>query len=1369
MIRLEERKLSLQMKSAVCAALCAASFVVSAKTVYVDVTRPDDTGDGLSWETAKHTIQGAVNATADGDTVLVRPGVYDGGFGHPESAPESNYKSRVYINHGITLKSTDGAEATHIVGARDPDTLTTAGMLGNGPNAVRCIFVNHTWQMTTVVEGFTIRDGAAHQQTASDGDNGLANGGGLRTSNGDTAAYLVDCIVENCTGRRGGAMRNGTAIRTRFRRNTTTSKGGVGCYSKFLFCVMSGNESPGGGLVVGGTVVNCTIANNIHHGNVFTENTLVYNSLIVQNEGAVSSGMIGEKYYHSIAAHMYDGYLTRYRQCERDEACHDGLDIVYFHAPFIGDYRLVPGTAAFDRASGDYLTVIKVPDGYIANKTIEGVEFDASKPFPVGAIQTVVEPKGGLVHFTSGKLSIDGVPAEGMPNYLFAETYPTQFLVRPLADQKPLFGYYYRCSSGNRWRFPQPDDSFWFMPPAKNRGVTNDISFVTNEYYVDPAAAAGGDGTTAKPFRTIQKAVDTVPAGDAYRNMIHVAAGTYDSEEDLRGDVQGHTNRVSIWGSRYIRMVGAGEGQTIIKGKADPNGPEGDGRGPAAIRCFASQSGVVAVQNMTLTEGYVGYPGENGSQDVAAGRGGAVCAHSNNDMQVLDCTISDSVGYRGAIYSGTFTRCRITNSGGYGGGMRYSKLICCVVDNMRSLSGGLPVANGSWLTQCTIVGRDTDEVIYTEDIYTNVVVHTTKWIGGRMKMPGSIVWNFQGGIPSTSDAKLGDPQFTRGDGDYMPLATSPVVGAGILFDAYEDNYYSPDRNCNPICFVDGKPCAGAYQTFRSGYSIELPANSYGVQTTPAAGYAEVEPGETVTIAVDLSGAQRPCTQVEVNGVVTNSTRVTFTAPSAGEPSAGIKVVPVISPHWYVDAVNGDNANNGFTPETAKRTFKGLESDYVMSGDTIHAAAGRYDDEVMEVFKQGTTEPTVKARLFMKAGLTVIGAGAGKSFIVGADAPAGNADAYGRGVGAVRCVYMMANGADTTLLKGFTVCGGRVDGADNNYNNNGGGIHSYGGRNGVIIDCDIVDCGAGRGGGLQGGVAIGCRFFRNRARYNRSAASESYLYNCVFDDNYGNNTIQNCYDTIGCTFGPNCWNEDGTASVDAIGLPIKSVVNCLVLGTYNATDQNPLYATNCVFLTANRKNPIDHRYVYDANTVFVDEAQVTDAFEPVIGHNVAIDKAIDVDYAACEGLAYVRSNPLVQEALARRYYNGQADIGAVEADWRATYAAAMGKNVTVTNATPNVTLVDGKIRIPDGESIEGTWGREKEGHMFTYTYAAQAVDGTLTGAIGDQDVVVTGSPEPVTFKTSAAAYPFAFSFVGTGYGSLSGWSIKDSSATLILFR
>jgi len=42
-------------------------------TYHVDCNRPDNTGDGLSWATAKRTIQAAVNAAASGDTIRVGP------------------------------------------------------------------------------------------------------------------------------------------------------------------------------------------------------------------------------------------------------------------------------------------------------------------------------------------------------------------------------------------------------------------------------------------------------------------------------------------------------------------------------------------------------------------------------------------------------------------------------------------------------------------------------------------------------------------------------------------------------------------------------------------------------------------------------------------------------------------------------------------------------------------------------------------------------------------------------------------------------------------------------------------------------------------------------------------------------------------------------------------------------------------------------------------------------------------------------------------------------------------------------------------------------------------------------------------------
>ena len=50
-----------------CLALPGAVTSIWAGTAYVDASRPDDSGDGLSWVTAKRTIQAAVDLAQDGD------------------------------------------------------------------------------------------------------------------------------------------------------------------------------------------------------------------------------------------------------------------------------------------------------------------------------------------------------------------------------------------------------------------------------------------------------------------------------------------------------------------------------------------------------------------------------------------------------------------------------------------------------------------------------------------------------------------------------------------------------------------------------------------------------------------------------------------------------------------------------------------------------------------------------------------------------------------------------------------------------------------------------------------------------------------------------------------------------------------------------------------------------------------------------------------------------------------------------------------------------------------------------------------------------------------------------------------------------
>ena len=62
---------------AVAAMTLLGARTAAAGTVYVDNNLSDYAGhDGSSWQLAYKTIQDGVNAAADGDTVLVAPGVY---------------------------------------------------------------------------------------------------------------------------------------------------------------------------------------------------------------------------------------------------------------------------------------------------------------------------------------------------------------------------------------------------------------------------------------------------------------------------------------------------------------------------------------------------------------------------------------------------------------------------------------------------------------------------------------------------------------------------------------------------------------------------------------------------------------------------------------------------------------------------------------------------------------------------------------------------------------------------------------------------------------------------------------------------------------------------------------------------------------------------------------------------------------------------------------------------------------------------------------------------------------------------------------------------------------------------------------------
>ena len=81
-----------------------------AATWYVATNSPAG-GPGTAWTNAFHTIQGAVNAAADDDTVLVTKGLYNTGG---VVTPGYVLTNRVCITNAITVRSVNGPTGTFI-------------------------------------------------------------------------------------------------------------------------------------------------------------------------------------------------------------------------------------------------------------------------------------------------------------------------------------------------------------------------------------------------------------------------------------------------------------------------------------------------------------------------------------------------------------------------------------------------------------------------------------------------------------------------------------------------------------------------------------------------------------------------------------------------------------------------------------------------------------------------------------------------------------------------------------------------------------------------------------------------------------------------------------------------------------------------------------------------------------------------------------------------------------------------------------------------------------------------------------------------------------------------------------------------------
>ncbi len=232
---------------------------------YVDSSRPDDTGDGKTWATAKKYLQSGIALTSPGNHIWVAAGTYypDEGDGQTNNSVYSTFSipDSVHVYGGFAGTETElsqrdlSANETILSGDIDKDEDITY----DDDNAYHTVYFYQVSE-ATLLDGFTITGGYAN------GSSGFENYGGGIFNDGHGSGVRSNPQIKNCIIRCNQAGAGGGIY--------NLGNGGGETNPTITNCVISGNRaSMCGGIYNAGyysdsdaspVLTNCTITGN--HG-----------------------------------------------------------------------------------------------------------------------------------------------------------------------------------------------------------------------------------------------------------------------------------------------------------------------------------------------------------------------------------------------------------------------------------------------------------------------------------------------------------------------------------------------------------------------------------------------------------------------------------------------------------------------------------------------------------------------------------------------------------------------------------------------------------------------------------------------------------------------------------------------------------------------------------------------------------------------------------------------------------------------------------------------------------------------------------------------------------------------------------------------
>jgi hypothetical protein len=580
-----------------------------------------------------------------------------------------------------------------------------------------------------------------------------------------------------------------------------------------------------------------------------------------------------------------------------------------------------------------------------------------------------------------------------------------------------------------------------------------------------------------------------------------------------------------------------GAAATVIQGAKDYS-VNTDGIGTNAVRCIYMTAGTL--KGFTLTGGSTSPDNAQSIND----KGGGLYSTSQNAPTVYDCILSNNASLRGGgAFNGTFNRCLFSNNYGKSNSSaaRESRLNDCLVINHAgpSVIGYTRVVEG--LVNCTIA-RNSGVSLDNSKAYNCIITEN----GGNVANSSELVINCC--ISSTAGVQNGSNNVVAADarfvdsahGDFRLLFNSPCL------DIANTNFFGTAGV--PATRTDYRGNArlqgagldlGAIEGVVSNVALVIGAmQGTGSGTLTPTNRIALTSLPTQLVFTATAAAGSALRHFTVNGGKQKDCGDTFTL-TVTQPG-DFTVAAVFYPARYVDAVNGDDANDGTATNTAWRTLQ---------FSVTNAAAGMLVLAAPGVYNEGVAYGALHSnRVSITRNLVLKGSkGAEQTFITGATDPSGNV--YGCGTNALRCAYLSSG-----TLEGFTLTGGASSVSVNDADGDavrGGAVNAT--ASAELWDCVISNNVASRGGAAFGGTLHRCFIEGNRAS-NNGIFRSALVYDSMIVNNIGNwafafggNRLYNC--TVS-------GNSNGGISSAVIAY------NSIIYGNVGTQAEGGSFCTNC---------------------------------------------------------------------------------------------------------------------------------------------------------------------------------------------------------------